>query len=249
MIVDYRKLRWHNRNSEQFRHLKLLLYWPVYGILFLLLETVWTPKRYFNMYCPIDDLIPFCEAFVIPYLFWFVYLIGIHIYTLLYDVPAFKKFMQYNILAWSAALVIFFLFPNCQTLRVANFERSNALTDLVAFMYWFDSNTNVCPSLHVIGTMGVHFAAKDTRLYQDGCWNIFFRFVTPLVCFSTVFLKQHSILDVIAGYAVSGLVYQIIYVWGADHRAYWKRTISRGKDCIGTPISRIHKRSKSRFCH
>lgn len=201
------------------------------------------------MYCPIDDLIPFCEAFVIPYLFWFVYLIGIHIYTLLYDVPAFKKFMQYNILAWSAALVIFFLFPNCQTLRVASFERSNALTDLVAFMYWFDSNTNVCPSLHVIGTMGVHFTAKGTRLYQDGCWNIFFRFVTPLVCFSTVFLKQHSILDVIAGYAVSGLVYQIIYVWGADLRAYWKRTAAWCKERTASPMFRIKRHSKSRFCH
>ena len=158
-------------------------------------------------------------------------------------------FFGFCLLAWSAALVIFFLFPNCQTLRVASFERSNALTDLVAFMYWFDSNTNVCPSLHVIGTMGVHFTAKGTRLYQDGCWNIFFRFVTPLVCFSTVFLKQHSILDVIAGYAVSGLVYQIIYVWGADLRAYWKRTAAWCKERIASPMFRIKRHSKSRFCH
>jgi len=242
---DYRKLRWHNRNSEQFRHLKLLLYWPVYGALFFFLEAVWKPKQYFNMYCPLDDFIPFCEAFVIPYLFWFVYLIGIHIYTLLYDVPAFRKLMHYNMLAWSGALAIFFLFPSCQNLRVVSFERSNLLTDLVAFMYWFDSNTNVCPSLHVIGTMGVHFAAKETRLYQDGCWKIFFRFTTPLVCISTVFLKQHSILDVIAGYAVSYFVHKIVYVRGIAMCQDGFTACRRNRTKLH--IFRINKHEKSRY--
>ena len=206
-MVNYRNLRWHNRNSEEFQHLKLLLYWPVYGILFYLLEAVWQPDSYFSVKCFIDDHIPFCEAFVIPYIFWFVYLIGIHLYTLLYDVPAFKKLMRYIIVSWSAALVIFFLFPSIQNLRVDSFARDNILTDLVSFMYWLDSNTNVCPSLHVVGSFAVHFAARETKLYQNRGWRIFFYISTTLICVSTVFLKQHSVIDVLVALPVCAIAY------------------------------------------
>lgn len=222
-MVNYRNLRWHNRNSEEFRHLKLLLYWLVYGILFYLLEAVWQPDSYFSVQCFIDDYIPFCEAFVIPYIFWFVYLIGIHLYTLLYDVPAFKKLMRFIIISYSISLIIFFLFPNQQDLRLDHFERSNALTDFVSFIYQVDSNTNVCPSLHVVGSLAVWFTARETKLYQDGTWKIFFQGTTPMICFSTVFLKQHSIIDVIAGYAVGYLTYKLVFsskgsVWMNRHK-------------------------------
>ena len=56
-------------------------YWPVYGLLFYLLERVCRPERYHVMYTALDDVIPFHELFVIPYVFWFLYLIGIHCYT------------------------------------------------------------------------------------------------------------------------------------------------------------------------
>ena len=211
LCVDYRTFRWNRRNSEEFRHLKLLAYWPIYGILFFLLEAVRTPNRYFEMYCPLDDIIPFCELFAIPYFFWFVYLVGIHVYTLLYDIPAFKKLMRYIMVSWSAALVIFFLFPSIQNLRVDSFARDNILTDLVAFMYWLDSNTNVCPSLHVVGSFAVHFAARETKLYQKRGWRIFFYISTALICVSTVFLKQHSVIDLVVGILVSVITYNLVY--------------------------------------
>ncbi len=37
-VVDYRKLRLSNLNSPEFSHLKMLLYWPLYGFLFLFVE-------------------------------------------------------------------------------------------------------------------------------------------------------------------------------------------------------------------
>jgi len=36
--VDYRRLRLHNLTSTEFRHLLLLLYWPLYGLLFMYVE-------------------------------------------------------------------------------------------------------------------------------------------------------------------------------------------------------------------
>lgn len=81
-VIDYRKLRFNNLNSDEYKHLKLLLYWPLYGLLFMFVERFYPVENYITMYSPVDDMIPFCEWFVIPYMFWFVYLVGMHIYTL-----------------------------------------------------------------------------------------------------------------------------------------------------------------------
>ena len=197
-MVDYRKLRWSNINSEQYKHLKLLLYWPVYGLLFLFVERFYQVDFYYPMYCPLDDLIPFCEWFLIPYLFWFVYLVGMHLFALLYDVDAFKLMMKYIILTYSAAIIIYLIWPTCQQLRPASFERDNILTRFIAAFYQFDTNTNVCPSIHVIGSLAVMEAALWSKVIRSKGIKTAFEIVAILICISTVFMKQHSVLDILA---------------------------------------------------
>ncbi|MBE6768892.1 MAG: phosphatase PAP2 family protein [Ruminococcaceae bacterium] len=197
-IADYRKLRFNNITSDEFRHVLLLLYWPLYGLLFMFAERFYTAPAYFAVYCPLDDKIPFCELFVVPYLFWFLYLIGMHVYTLLYDIEAFKKMMKFIIFTYSVTIVIYFLFPTCQELRPVQFERDNFLTRFMEGFYRFDTNTNVCPSIHVIGTLAVLFTALHCRSLQRIGQKTAFILAAVLICASTVFLKQHSVLDVLA---------------------------------------------------
>lgn len=92
--TDYRRFRLDRLNTPEFKHLKYLLFWPVYGFFFLLVERLWIRESYTPIHCPLDDRIPFCEYFLIPYLLWFVFLIGIQIYTLLYDTESFKKIYE-----------------------------------------------------------------------------------------------------------------------------------------------------------
>ena len=61
---NYFRLRLHNLNSDEFNHLKLLLYWPAFGILFYLAEQVIPLEACHEVYCRLDDYIPFCEYFV-----------------------------------------------------------------------------------------------------------------------------------------------------------------------------------------
>lgn len=37
-MTDYRKFRLSKRNDPEFSHLKLLLFWPIYGLVFFALE-------------------------------------------------------------------------------------------------------------------------------------------------------------------------------------------------------------------
>ena len=196
--VDYRKFRLSRLNTDQFRHLKLLLFWPVFGMFFLFVERLRPAAHYHVIHCVLDDLIPFCEYFLIPYLLWFLALGGMLLYTLLFDVRSFRRFMTFVILTYSATMVIYLLYPTCQELRPESFVRDNVFTRFIGWYYVFDTNTNVCPSLHVIGAAAVMFTAWHAKGLSGRAGRIVFTVLAVLISASTVFLKQHSILDVAA---------------------------------------------------
>lgn len=225
--LDYRTFRFSKLNTGEFRHLKLLLYWPVFGLLFFLAERVLTARHYYPMYCGLDSYIPFCELFVIPYVFWFVYMVGMHAYTLFFDIRAFRRLMNFIMVTYTIGLVIFFLFPTCQHLRPAVFPRDNVLTRFMADFYGFDTSTNVCPSLHVVGSMAVMFAAWDCTRLQSRKWKAAFAVCTFLISISTVFLKQHSAIDVVAGLLVSWVGYRLVYKgdWAAVKNTFRRRRV------------------------
>lgn len=215
LAADYKTFRFSRINEPAFRHLKLLLYWPLYLLMFQFVERFFPVESYHVVYCALDDVIPFCEIFLIPYLAWFLELIFMTFYTVLYDIKTFRCFTKFIIITYSAALIIYMIYPTCQNLRPASFERNNVLTQFLQFVYAFDTNTNVCPSIHVLGALGVWFASKKLARFQSLGWKLFWQFLTVLVCLSTVFLKQHSILDILAALPIAFIAYIVCF---ADRR-------------------------------
>lgn len=207
---DYRALRLSNITSPAYRHILLLLYWPVHGLLFLLLERGGLTDRYTAVQCALDSLIPFNEWFFIPYLFWFVYLIGALVYTFFFDVPAFRRMMRFIILTYAVTLLIYFLWPTCQLLRPDTFPRDNIMTRFAAWFYEFDTNTNVCPSIHVLGAIAVSVGMWDCGRFRKTPWRLAFTAMTALISVSTLLVKQHSLLDVLAAAALSAAALPLV---------------------------------------
>lgn len=215
-MVNYNDLRPGNLFSEKFRHLLLLLYWPLYMVIFSFLENGYGKyitslgKEYHVMHCPLDDMIPFNELFLIPYLFWFLYIVLALAHTLFYDVETFKKLMCFIIITYSVALISYFVYPTCQMLRPASFERQNILTGFMRWFYSYDTNTNVCPSVHVLGSI----ASTIGLVYSKGVplgIRISAHVMNVLIILSTVFLKQHSVIDVLYALPVSLFAYLICF--------------------------------------
>ena len=221
-MIDYRSFRLDKLNTPQFCHLKLLLFWPAFSLVFFYLERLRPVVRYHIIHCFLDDLIPFCEYFVIPYLFWFALVAGMVLYTLLFDVPSFRRLMWFIIFTYTAALVVYILFPSCQQLRPAAFADDNVFTRFLGYFYQFDTNTNIFPSIHVMGAVAAMCASWHTRGLSTPRWRVFFWIVTVLICASTVFLKQHSALDVLAALPVCAVAYRLVYsrVLQAGRRTY-----------------------------
>ncbi len=215
-IWDYYKdLRWNNLTSRKYNHILLAgIYWPLYGLMFYSMERLLPllfDITYREVWCPLDDYIPFCEFFAIPYYYWFAFLIGFGIFWLLYEPEIFREWIWAIILMYSSTVIIYLIFPNMQALRPTEFPRDNIFTDIVKGLYNFDTNTNVCPSIHVLGSLAVCFPGLRSKWFPGIGWKLFFIISTALISISTVFMKQHSIIDVFAALAVGAASYAIQY--------------------------------------
>ena len=213
-VVDYRDFRLSKLNTPPFSHLKLLLGWVGYFALYFLTENLIPIEKCHVIHCPLDDIIPFCEWFILPYVGWYALVVFSLGWFLLYDVDSFKKLQTYIIITQVVAMAVYILYPSCQNLRPADFPRENLLTDCIAFLYAFDTNTGVCPSLHCaysIGIASVWLRRKETAK----AWKAFVVLAVILICLSTMFIKQHSVVDFFAALPVcllaEILVFAVIY--------------------------------------
>ncbi|MBE7059091.1 MAG: phosphatidic acid phosphatase [Ruminococcaceae bacterium] len=193
-VVDYRQFRFSKLNTPQFSHLWLLLCWVAYGFMYTLTERLIPAENCHIVYSPLDDIIPFCEVFVIPYVLWYGLIAGSLLYFLFYNVDNFKRLQIYIISVQVIATIIFIVYPNKQELRPEVFPRDNFLTDIVAWLYNADTNTGVCPSLHVAVSIGIASAWLKEKSV-NWIFKTFIVLFCASVCLSTVFIKQHSVVD------------------------------------------------------
>jgi len=131
-----------------------------------------------------------------------VSIVALSLYTLLYDVDSFKRYMKFLTVSMSISTVIFLVYPSCQNLRPEVMPRQNFLSKCVELLYAADTNTNVFPSEHAIGAIAVWLTALRIKGLRSPGKAIAISILMLLICFSTVFLKQHSMLDVIAAVPV-----------------------------------------------
>lgn len=200
-MVDYRNLRLSNITSPQYCHLLLLSGWLVYFLLYFLTENLIPAEDCYPVWCKLDDMVPFNELFVIPYVGWYVLIVISLGYFALYNVENFKGLQTYIMITQGIAMVCYIVFPTRQDLRPESFERQNVLTWILGIIYSADTNTGVCPSLHVAYSLGIASAwlkEKSAAWYVKLIVTVF----VIMVCLSVAFTKQHSVVDIFAAMPV-----------------------------------------------
>ena len=66
----YKDFHFRDITDRKYRHLFLLLYWPVILTGYFIAQRVALKTGYTVIHCALDDIIPFCEVFIIPYFIW-----------------------------------------------------------------------------------------------------------------------------------------------------------------------------------
>lgn len=188
-----------------------ITYMVIYLCWFYIIEHI--PGRdYAIIHMRMDDKIPFCEYFIIPYFLWFGYVAWILFYLFFTDEKDFHRCCTFLFSGMTVFLLVSTLFPNIHYLRPTVMPRDNVFCNMVSYLYSIDTSTNLWPSIHVYNSMGVLFAVvHNERLNSKtatrlGCFTL-----TVLIIFSTVFLKQHSVYDVMTGIIMGVAIYIITY--------------------------------------
>ncbi len=180
-----------------------LAFWPAYILSFVLLEKFTEGRHPHLVHCFIDDLIPFNQWFVIPYLTWHVLIAVVLFYTLINETENFRKLSRYFILTFTVTTIIYLIYPTYLELRPETYDRIFLLSDIVDMVYAVDTSDNVCPSLHIIGMAGMFMWSWDTRGKDGTLWKVGMIIATILIVISTLFMKQHSVVDVVAAIPIA----------------------------------------------
>ena len=163
-------------------------------------------RVHYSLELPIDSLVPFLPWMISVYLgcfvFWFLH------YRLVAHLPREKadRFFAANLLAKAFIFLFYILLPTKMTRPEWN---GTGFWDLcLRFMYWIDEPNNLFPSLHCMIAwlcwLGVRGNAKVPLL-----WRVTAFVMALAVCFSTLAIRQHVLLDVFGGILLSEICYAL----------------------------------------
>ncbi len=186
----------------------LLIYMPWFG--YLQSRQV---SHYHIMHSFLDNYIPFNEYFIVFYLMWFLFITVILGYFFFTDKQGFYKLTAFLCLGMTISLIVCTVFPNGQNLRPTVFADDNIFVSMVQTLYRVDPPINVMPSIHVYNTIGACIAiGHSERLKKNHRWVQYATYILgTLIILSTLFLKQHSIVDVAAAAVMAACIYILIY--------------------------------------
>lgn len=191
------------------RHLAILFYYIVMWFGYNYLNQTTVPDIY--LYHPIDSKIPFIKEMVVPYVLWYLY-IFVPLAIFAFKSPDdFRKLCMFMFTGMTISYLIFYLVPNGQNLRPIITD-TDIFSRIISAIYAADRPTNSLPSMHVILSVAVNASIYNSPLLiKHKKLKLLSILLCILICASTVFIKQHSILDVVAGLVVSSLLYSRIY--------------------------------------
>ena len=119
---------------RKYRHaLPLIIYGIVYLAWFSHLEKTVT-RGYTVIHVALDDYIPFCEVFVIPYFLWFSYVAFVVMYFFFKDKEDYYKTCMFLFTGMTIFLLVSTIFPNGHHLRPRVMPRDNIFTAMVAWL-------------------------------------------------------------------------------------------------------------------
>lgn len=189
----------------------VLIYGAFYLLAFYIIEN--RTVKLNIIHTKFDNYIPFCEYFIIPYFLWFLFVAVTVIYFAFFNESRQEYYSLVTNLGIGMTLfiIISLIYPNGHNLRPTITE-DGIFNQAVRFLYSIDTPTNIFPSIHVFNSLACCIAwtknkvGKRSKVLTWGVWIL-----TALIIMSTVFLKQHSVVDIVGAVVLNLILYPIIY--------------------------------------
>lgn len=183
--------------------------------------------RHFDLTTSWDRKIPFCPTWGIVYLGCFLFWAINYILITRQKKEDWFRFAVGDYLSRIVCGVFFVLLPttNVRPEIVGN----GFVQSLIRFVYMVDAPTNLFPSIHCLVSwmcfVGIRGRKDIPRWYQ-----VFSAVFAIAVFASTLFTKQHYIIDVVAGVLIAELCYYI------GHHTQWYLWVMKKFDTVNRKV-------------
>ena len=161
----------------------------------------------YSLMTSVDYAVPFVRFFVLPYSIWIFYIYACLIYFFIKDIKVYYRTLLIYTLC---ALLCYFIYSIFQTTVPRPYLVGNDIfTQLTKYVYNRDLPYNCFPSIHCFSCYlvmkSIYKSQFKNRLNQTLIYSM-----STTIILSTFLVKQHAILDAIAGFLLVELVYLII---------------------------------------
>lgn len=161
----------------------------------------------------LDRLTPFIPAFVIPYAFWVVYIYSCFLYFFFTDRRMYAVTLTSYVICALVCFAFYMVFQTTVPRPIVS--GSGLLEKLVRFVYYRDEPYNCFPSIHCFSSWLVLKAFWKSATRTAGKL-LFAGTASVTIILSTLFIKQHVVLDALAAI----LLVEIVF-WMVDRLAMW----------------------------
>jgi len=209
-------------NWRKYSPLLLMLMFPVLGWMYALTNNIENQEVY-NLAMAADEAIPYLKWFALPYSVWIFYIYVCLFYLFNNDISVYyRNLMTYAI--W--ALLCYLIYSVFQT----TVARPPVIGDdpfswLMRYIYNRDQPYNCFPSIHCFSSYMVMRAIWTSSFRNK--WNLtLITGMSSLIIMSTLFVKQHVIMDVLGAIFVVEVVTAAIIL--VERRAKLARERQKG---------------------
>ena len=197
----------YTKLKNDFLYCVLLVTIPIISIMYNILNN--KNRGVHSLVTDIDKEIPFNPVFILPYMSWFVFVVIVFCYICFKD----KKIYLKTLAAYDICLIIsFFIYYSFQTTVPRPIVLDNNIFgSMVKSMYNSDKPFNCFPSIHCISCYLMIKAVRVANI-KNKFFQLSVYIMSILIMLSTLFVKQHVILDVIFGILLGQLVFEVISI-------------------------------------
>ena len=167
----------------------------------------------------LDDPIKLIPAFVVIYIYSFVFWLCGPVAVSLTKKKNVVNFIAGMLIAYFIGFLFFVFMPTYMDRAAegltAGAEGPGIFKWLLRWIYSADGGDkafNLFPSYHCLISLYCYFGVrKQPEISKE--YQMYSLILTGLICLSTLFTKQHYIVDVFGGLAISLLVYIVVEKW------------------------------------
>jgi membrane-associated phospholipid phosphatase len=210
--------------KENILALCLLLSIPLLNIIYQVLNNGERGAR--QLITAVDHQIPFLEIFVVPYLLWYAFIFLMFVYFCIYDRAIYYRTLISFCVGMLVCYVIYFFFQT--TVPRPELAGNGIMTSMVQYVYGADQPFNCFPSIHVLSSYLMILGIRHSKLWTIKK-DIIVSSIAYSIILSTLFVKQHVVLDVVAGVLLGSLLFKLFYYLEAETVGSFFKRMSKAK--------------------